>query len=417
MDRSLVGVVLDGRFQIDRALGSGASGDVYEAVHLALGARVAIKVLKPGAADTADVRRRRFMREARVAARVQSDHVVRVFDVVSSDSGPTYIVMELLTGETVAERMARVGRLSVADAIDYVLQAAEPLAELHDAGIVHRDVKPSNLFICRDTRGRERVKLIDFGVAAFRQVAPGHATRGASWTAAGQSALTLTAALVGTPRFMAPEQVLGEREVDARADVWALGVTLYALLSGSAPFDGDTVLAVLGQIANEEPPPLAARCPDVPAGLARVVHECLSKEAAVRPADARALREALAPFARTTKAASMVTRRRALWAAAIVGVLVATSWSALRPTAAATATTASRVSLQQASGADVTPVVAVAPVAAPSLDPAADSAPPAHAPPPRFMPASPRATSSASARRVALPPVRPRALEQDDRIE
>ena len=121
---ALLGTLLDGKFQLEKALASGASGDVYEAMHLGLGARVAVKVLRPGIPETAEIRRKRFMREARVAARIQSDHVVRVFDIVAPEKGETYIVMELLEGETLAARAQRLGRLPIADAVDYVLQAA-----------------------------------------------------------------------------------------------------------------------------------------------------------------------------------------------------------------------------------------------------------------------------------------------------
>src|SRR5262249_37816543 len=132
--------VLDGRFQIERALASGAGGVVYEATHLTLGSRVAVKVLRDGPTETADVRRRNFLREARLAAGIQSEHVVRVFDFGAAEAGPAFIVMELLQGETLADRVRRRGRLPLAEAIDYVLQAATPLAPLHERGIVHRDV-------------------------------------------------------------------------------------------------------------------------------------------------------------------------------------------------------------------------------------------------------------------------------------
>jgi serine/threonine-protein kinase len=282
----LVGTVLDEKFRIDRALASGASGDVYEAHHLGLGSQVAVKVLRPGVPETAHIRRKRFVREARVAARIQSDHVVRVFDIVAPDEGLIYIVMELLVGETLADRIKRVGAMPPSEAVDYVLQATRPLAQMHDAGIVHRDVKPSNVFLARDAEGKERIKLLDFGVAAFQQP-----------LARGESSITLTDAIVGTPRYMAPEQVRASKQVDARADVWALGVTLYELLAGSPPFDGQTVLAVLNQIEKQEPRLLTERQPGVSAGLASVVHACLAKDPSLRPADARALGDALAPFA------------------------------------------------------------------------------------------------------------------------
>jgi eukaryotic-like serine/threonine-protein kinase len=278
---ALVGTVLDGKFQIEKELASGPGGDVYEAVHLGLGSRVAVKVLRPGIPETADIRRKRFMREARVAARIKSDHVVRVFDIVAPERGITYIVMELLDGETLLERFRRVGPMPAEEAIGYILQAAKPLAELHDAGIIHRDVKPSNIFIARDADGKERVKLLDFGVAAFQQ------------PVARESSLTLSEAIVGTPRYMAPEQVVASSRVDARTDVWALGVTLYELLAGTPPFRGETVLAVLNQIERQEPKPLGFIAPSVPRALAALVHRCLEKDPALRPADARALAAAL----------------------------------------------------------------------------------------------------------------------------
>jgi serine/threonine protein kinase len=282
---ALVGTTLDGKFRIERALASGASGDVYEAIHLGLGSRVAVKVLRRGIPETLTIRRKRFVREARVAARIQSDHVVRVFDIVAPEDGLTYIVMELLVGETLGERIRRIGALSAAEAVDYILQATKPLALLHDEGIVHRDVKPSNVFLARDADGKERIKLLDFGVAAFQQP-----------VARDQSSITFTDAIVGTPRYMAPEQVRASKSVDARADVWALGVTLYELLAGSPPFDGQTVLAVLNQIETQEPRKLAERQPGIAPELAAVVHRCLAKDPAGRPADARALGEALTPF-------------------------------------------------------------------------------------------------------------------------
>jgi serine/threonine-protein kinase len=308
MASDLVGTVLDGKFEIEKALASGASGDVYEAMHLALGARVAVKVLRPGVPETADIRRKRFMREARVAARLKSDHVVRVYDIVAREQGPTYIVMELLQGETLADRVRRSGAVSAAEAVDFVLQASKPLAEMHDEGIVHRDVKPSNLFLARDADGKERIKLLDFGVAAFRQpLRP-------------DSSFTWSEAVVGTPKYMAPEQIVASKNVDARADVWALGVTLYELLAGMPPFDGQTVLAVLNQIEHQEPRPLAESRPGVPPALAAVVQACLAKEPDRRPSNARAFAQALASVGRGSASPLRRGRRWLLVAAAAVAL-------------------------------------------------------------------------------------------------
>jgi serine/threonine-protein kinase len=402
----LVGTVLDGRFQVEKTLASGASGDVYEAAHLTLGHRVAIKILRPGIPETADIRRKRFLREARVAARIRSDHVVRVFDFVAPEEGPTYIVMELLHGETLAERLGRTGPVPYVEAVDFVVQAAKPLAQMHDEGIVHRDVKPSNLFLERDADGKERIKLLDFGVAAFQ--AP---------VARPDSSLTWSEMIVGTPRYMAPEQIASSKQVDARADVWALGVTLYELLSGAPPFDGTTVLAVLNQIEHQEPAPLRERRPDVPAEVAAVVHRCLAKDPASRPADARALVDALARSARAEAAAPVRGRRwprAALVAGAVSGalVLVVVALAARRNDAdAAPPETAPSA------------VASSPPAVVPPASVMATEQPPALAPPPPQVTAAVSVRPAPTQRRPARPaprvPLRapPSTVEDDDRIE
>jgi len=348
---SLIGTILDGKFQIEQALASGAAGDVYEAIHLTLGSRVAVKVLRSGASSTSEVRRLRFLREARLAAGIQSEHVVRVFDFAAHENGPTYLVMELLQGETLANRIRRTGRLPIAEAVDYVVQAATPLAVLHESGVIHRDVKPSNLFLARDSDGKERIKLLDFGVAAFLFPIGDQ-----------EISLTLNRAMLGTPRYMAPEQVRSSGLVDARADVWALGVTLYELLAGRPPFDAKSVLAVLKQIERKVPAPLRKQRAAVPPKLAAVVHGCLAKDRERRPANARALLEALEPLRETLahleeeragahvdpidlslhdpdvevlRPARLVKWRRVATAAAVVGALAVSALIARRPSQAA----------------------------------------------------------------------------------
>jgi serine/threonine-protein kinase len=401
LEPELVGTVLDGKFQIEKALASGAAGDVYEAMHLGLGARVAVKVLRPGVPETADLRRKRFMREARVAASLKSEHVVRVYDIVAPERGKTYIVMELLQGQTLAERVKR-GALPVAEAVDFVLQAAKPLAEMHDEGIVHRDVKPSNLFLARDADGKERIKLLDFGVAAFQQP-----------VARADSSLTLSEAVVGTPRYMAPEQVESSKKVDARADVWALGVTLYELLGGKPPFDGQTVLAVLNQIEHQDPRPLAQVRPEVPAALVAVVQACLAKDPAGRPASARALAEALV-------AATGAGRRRpdprkvavVVGAAVVLAVGIALL---MRPGPEAPAVASEPASVNATPTPAPTPTPTPAPAPAPAsatvAAPATAAAPTtASRPAPSARRAVPRPAQKPAARPV-------RKSEDDDRIE
>jgi serine/threonine protein kinase len=435
---ALVGTVLDGKFEIEKALASGPGGDVYEALHLGLGSRVAVKVLRPGIPETADIRRKRFMREARVAARIKSDHVVRVFDIVAPEQGLTYIVMELLDGETLLDRFRRVGPMPAEEAVGYILQAAKPLAELHDAGIVHRDVKPSNLFIARTDDGKERVKLLDFGVAAFQQ------------PVARESALTLSEAIVGTPRYMAPEQVVASSRVDPRTDVWALGVTLYELLAGTPPFRGETVLAVLNQIERQEPKPLGSIAPSVPAGLATLVHRCLEKDPAKRPADARALAEALGapqdvaapptvkaaqPVAVRSRAVSLTNvegaapvhspttldaptpsapgsgrRRTIAVAAALAAIVVVAAAFASQRTGASAAPTAW--------APDVSVSSAPAPTALPSASVVSDAPAPSTRPATATRPNDPPRPAVAPTRAKPPPRVKlPRSPNDDDRIE
>ena len=417
MSADLVGTVLDGKFEIERSLASGAAGDVYEAIHLGLSTRVAVKVLRPGIPETADIRRKRFMREARVAARLKSDNVVRIYDIVAPESGRTYIVMELLQGETLADRVKRAGALPAAEAVDFVLQATKPLREMHDEGIVHRDVKPSNLFLARDADGKERIKLLDFGVAAFHKPVQ-----------RADSSLTLSQAVIGTPRYMAPEQVQSSSRVDARADVWALGVTLYELVAGKPPFDGQTVLAVLNQIERQEPP----RLPDgVPAALGQLIYDCLAKDPAKRPENARALAERLAAVSAAPAAARnpwKVVATVAGVAAVVVALLVVARRSSEAPSEAATSaeapsspaaavapapTTTNPVPALAVPSGGPSPLTLTAPAPMPVAPPQPASSPsaPPRAAGPRHAPARPpsRGASRASA---THPP-----SQDDDRIE
>ena len=409
---SLVGTTLDGKFRIDGTLASGAGGDVYEATHLALGIPIAVKVLRAGPPETDGIRRKRFLREARVAAGLRTDHVVRIFDVVApeTEGGLTYIVMERLEGETLAQRVERVGPLPVAEAVDFVLQACKPLVQMHAQGIVHRDVKPSNLFLARDADGKETIKLLDFGVAAFQR------------PLARDSSLTFSEAMVGTPRYMAPEQVQSSRSVDARADVWALGITLYEMLAGTPPFDGQTVLAVLNQIERQEPRLLAKARPDVPPELAALVHACLAKEPSGRPASAAELGTALEAIAgprsasvRPAAPAPRVSPRWIVAGALAVAAVAVLGLELRRPTEAPTQASSPPV-------ASSAPVVAAAPAAEPPAQTA--TAEPAVAPP---LPSTPTASLSGASQRRLVRPVprtdvpkplpRPKPPKDDDRIE
>jgi serine/threonine-protein kinase len=284
------GAVIGGKYRVERVLGQGGMGVVVAARHAQLGHEVAIKLLLPEVLGVGDAVER-FLREARAVVRLRSEHVVRVFDVDTLPGGAPYVVMELLAGRDLADVVAARGPLPVAEAVDYLLQACVAVAEAHAAGIVHRDLKPANLFLAESPDGGSRVKVLDFGISKV------------TWGGAEDKSLTSTRAVMGSPQYMSPEQVRSPRTVDARADVWALGVILHQLLTGNAPFDGDTVFSVCAQIMSDPPAPLRATRPDVPAELESVVLACLQKDREQRIQNVGALARALQSFASPAGAA------------------------------------------------------------------------------------------------------------------
>jgi serine/threonine-protein kinase len=227
----------------------------------------------------------RFTREARAAATIRGEHVARVLDVGELDGGMPYIVMEYLEGRDLAQTLADRGPLPPDQAAAYVLQACEAIAEAHAAGIVHRDLKPSNLFITRRPDGTPLIKVLDFGISK------------ALLSAGGEGKLTTTSSFVGSPIYSPPEQLVRSHDVDARADIWALGTILFESLAGRPPFVGDSVMHVASRIFNEQPASLAELRPELPAELCAVVMRCLRKRPEDRFQDVRALAAALAPFA------------------------------------------------------------------------------------------------------------------------
>ncbi len=270
-----IGDVIDGKYRVVRALGEGGMGVVFEATHLRMGQRVAIKVLKPSAARTADVLSR-FDREARAACRLNGRHAARVLDVVITADHLPYMVMEYLEGRDLQCELERRRVFPVDEAVDYVLQACRGMAEAHDIGVVHRDLKPSNLFLC-DEGDRRVVKILDFGISKILDEA---------------SKLTSTELTVGTPLYMSPEQVRSARTVDARTDVWALGIILYELLSGRPPWVGSAP-SVAAAIVTDPPPPLSEFRGDVPAGIQAAIERALAKKVDERFAGVRELATAL----------------------------------------------------------------------------------------------------------------------------
>ncbi|MEZ4314973.1 MAG: serine/threonine-protein kinase [Polyangiaceae bacterium] len=218
------GDIVAGKYLVDRVLGVGGMGAVVAATHTQLDQRVAIKFLLPQMLGSREVVER-FQREARAAAKIRSEHVVRVSDVGTLDGGVPFIVMEFLEGKDLGELLQRRGPLPVPLAVDYVLEACEALAEAHAAGIVHRDLKPSNLFLARRADETDIVKVLDFGIS--KQITPEALQSSPS--------LTRTTDVFGSPTYMSPEQLKASRDVDTRADLWALGVILFELISGAPP--------------------------------------------------------------------------------------------------------------------------------------------------------------------------------------
>ncbi|WP_437497195.1 serine/threonine-protein kinase [Sorangium sp. So ce1099] len=276
------GQVLAGKYRVERVIGVGGMGVVVAATHLQLEERVAIKLLLPAAAHSRTLAER-FVREARAAVKVKSEHVARVTDVGTLESGTPYMVMEYLSGSDLSDALRTGGPMPPQAAVEYVLQACEALAEAHAAGIVHRDLKPANLFLTRRADGSPCVKVLDFGISKV-------ATGGAD------PRITDTKAVMGSPLYMSPEQLKSSRDVDARTDIWALGVILFELLAGEPPFDGATMPQLCVAIMQGVPRPLAAFRADVPPGLEAVVLRCLEKTPERRFRDIGELAEALSPF-------------------------------------------------------------------------------------------------------------------------
>jgi eukaryotic-like serine/threonine-protein kinase len=276
LDRSArAGDVIANKYRLERGLGRGGMGRVFAARHLMLDTIVALKFMHPHlASDPHSVGR--FEREARVAATLRSPHAARIIDVDQLPSGELYIVMEYLEGVSL-DSIANDG-LPVADAISYVVQACDAIAEAHDRGILHRDVKPANLFLAKG-KSCEQIKVLDFGLAKAADPT-GNVPSG-----------TMNA--LGTPHFMSPEQINNAPDIDGRTDVWSIGATLYQLLTGRPAFDGASPADTFMSILHEGYAPIRASRPDVPVSLENIVERCLAKAPSARFRTVRDLARAL----------------------------------------------------------------------------------------------------------------------------
>jgi serine/threonine-protein kinase len=275
------GDVLMGKYRVDRFLGMGAMGVVVAATHLGLDQRVALKFMLPGKGAQSE-RLERFLREARSAVRLKSQHVAKVLDVGTHESGAPYMVMEFLEGCDLAALLERRGTLPIEEAVEYVLQTCEAVGEAHAAGIVHRDLKPANLFLTTRAGGSPCIKVLDFGVSKHQ---------------GSELKLTNEREALGSPLYMSAEQMMSSKNVDARSDLWALGVILYELIAGKTPFHAEQLPQLCARIFHGAPTPLANFRPDAPAGLEAVIFQCLQKDRTRRWSNAAELAAALVPYA------------------------------------------------------------------------------------------------------------------------
>jgi len=274
-----IGAVIAGKYEITRVLGQGGMGVVVAARHRELGELVALKFLRGALTDKPESYAR-FAREARTATRIKNEHVARVFDVGTVDGVP-FMVMEHLAGDDLARVIRRRGPLPVAEAVDLLLQACEAIADAHNLGIVHRDLKPANLFVTAGSDGTPFVKVLDFGISKS--------------TGPGDLSVTASAAVVGSPLYMSPEQLASSRSVDARADVWALGVILYEMLTGKTPFAGESFATLAVAILRGTCTPASELRPDVPAALEEAIAGALARDPASRSASVAAFARRIAP--------------------------------------------------------------------------------------------------------------------------
>ena len=278
-----LGHVIGNKYRVDSLIGSGGMGVVAAGYHLELEQPIAIKFLnvdKEVCAESAE----RFRREARTAARIHSEHAVKVFDSGVIGDGAPYMVMELLEGNDLGQELARQGPLPISLAAHYLLQAIDAIAEAHAMGVVHRDLKPGNLFLARGADGTRSIKVLDFGISK-------------SVARSSDIVLTRTASMIGSPLYMSPEQMRSARDVDSRSDIWSLGAILYELVSGEPPFPADSIPELCVAVMNDPLRPISVLVPTAPSSLDALLARCMSRNLAERFATAADLADALAEFA------------------------------------------------------------------------------------------------------------------------
>jgi serine/threonine protein kinase len=277
------GAVLAGRFRLDRRLGEGGMGIVWAATNTVTGRRVAIKMLRDARTEDPHVRRR-FLREGRAASKVQHPNVVEILDVLELEDQIPAMVMELLEGESLGQRIRRGPKLTLSEVAAVMLPAVAAVGAAHAHGVVHRDLKPDNIFIAKGHEADERViKVLDFGIAKIAAESDGDKTGN----------MTGTGAMLGTPYYMAPEQLFSDETLDYRCDIWALGVILYECLAGRRPTQGDNFADIVKVIATQKIVPFRQAAPDVAAEVGDLVERMLAFEKEQRPQSLREVRKVL----------------------------------------------------------------------------------------------------------------------------
>jgi eukaryotic-like serine/threonine-protein kinase len=307
------GEMFEEKYRVERMIGAGGMGVVAEATHLGLGRRVAIKFMRAESRSNPEGAVR-FLREARACANLSSDHVVRVFDNGMSKHGDPYLVMELLRGEDLAELLKREKMVDPGRAVRWVVEACDAIGEAHQLGIVHRDLKPANLFLSEGKGGDKKIKVLDFGISKLI----GEGSFGG---------LTSQSAMLGSPRYMSPEQTRSSARADARTDIWALGVVLFELMTGTTPFDAENAVGLAAAIMTQAAPRLRERRPDASPALEKIVMRCLEKNPEDRFDSISSLTTALSSYA--SRATLPPPKQRSFLAPVVAGIVAAGAFVAV----------------------------------------------------------------------------------------
>jgi len=271
-----IGAVLNGTYRLERMLGEGGMGTVYEAAHQRVPRRFAVKMLNPEILGNREVFDR-FRREAEIASSLGSQHIVQVFDFNHAEDGTPYMVLELLEGHDLAKRIATRGRLTLDQTNELLEQASQALSKAHAAGIVHRDLKPANIYLANVEKNDSFVKVLDFGISKVLHT---------------QTGATRTGAVFGTPNYMSPEQAEGRQtEIDHRTDIFAVGAILYECLTGKVAFEAPTLVGTIYQVCHGTPQPIRSFAPEIPTHVEQVLARAMAKQRDQRYPDIDALRE------------------------------------------------------------------------------------------------------------------------------